>query len=300
MNLPDRYILCVIAIFKPNLIILNDLLEKLNRKYIQIIIIDNSKCDDYFEKNNKKFFDLTYDRLEVNIGLPAAQNYAIKKYLSLQNKYVIFFDQDSLITEETIPNLLINYSKLTNAGYNVGAVGPLLFDKVANCYYPVFSDHNKKSIYIQHDTDPVKVSYIVSSGTLTKSDTLLSTGLMISEYFIDYSDMEWCFRLNSNNYEIFVIPSSVMYHSPGDTTIKVFGKILPYHSPYRKYYQVRNLLHMLRLKHVPSWWKRKEVISMLYKSIIYFFYTKSKFNFVKYLYMGLSDGFCSKFRNEVI
>ncbi len=300
MNFPDRYILCIIAIYNPNLIILNDLLVKLNNKYIQTIIIDNSNCDEFLDLNNKGFFDLTYERLDRNIGLPAAQNYAVNKYSTLRNNFIIFFDQDSSISEETIPNLLNNYSRLKNAGHNVGAVGPLLFDKAAKCYYPVFSDHSKKVIHIQNEADPIKVSYLISSGTLIKRDTLLSTGLMLPEYFIDYSDIEWCFRLSYNNFEIYVIPSSVMYHSPGDTIISIFGKILPYHSPYRKYYQARNLFHMLRLRHVPSWWKRKEIVSLLYKSIIYFLHTNYKIKFLKYLFMGLFDGFRSKFRNEVV
>lgn len=290
MNLPERYILCIIVIYNPDLIILEQLLEQLNTSYIQIVLLDNSNCSQFFESGQKNYTNLNYERLHDNIGLPAAQNYAINKYLTNSNEFIIFFDQDSLINKNTIPNLLKNYNQLRNEGINVGAVGPLLFDVSEDHYYPVFSDSTKKVIQIEPNSFPVKVSFLVSSGLLTTRDVLSTTGLMNSDYFIDYSDIEWCFRLTYNKFEIYAIPSSIMYHSPGESIIKIFGKCLPFHSPYRKYYQARNLLYMLKLEHIPLWWKRKELFSMIYKSFIYLLLTKERSNFLKFLYRGIKDG----------
>jgi rhamnosyltransferase len=300
MNFPNKYILCIIVIYNPVLKILNDLISKLNNTYIQIVIIDNSNCNELSSLNHDSFYNLTYEKLKFNHGLPWAQNYAFKKYASKSHKYVLFFDQDSLINDQTVPNLLLNLIRLNSAGLRVAAAGPLLLDINTNYCYPVFSDEFKKTVMVEQKDEPIEVSFLISSGLLIAIDCFHIIGPPNPDFFIDYFDIDWCFRAKNKGFLIFIIPSSSMLHSPGDSTINFMGRHIPNHLPYRKYYQIRNLLHMIKMDYVPFWWKRRELVSIALKFTISFYFSDQKFKFLRYTLKGFLDGINSNFGKKVI
>lgn len=300
MNFPNDLILCILVIYNPVLKILNDLILKLNNNYIQIIIIDNSNCTEFSSVDRKLFCNLTYEKLTFNHGLPWAQNYAFNKYVTKRHKYVLFFDQDSLINDQTVPNLLLNFIQLKSAGLKVGAVGPLLVDTNSKYCYPVFSDKFKKAVRVVQMSNPIEVSFLISSGLLIAIDCFRDIGSPNPDFFMDYFDIDWCFKAKSRRYLIFTIPSSIMFHSPGDSTINFLGRYIPNHSPYRKYYQIRNLLHMLKMGYVPFWWKCRESVSTAFKFFIYFCFSDQKLKFLQYFFKGFFDGINSNFDKKVL
>lgn len=99
---------------------------------------------------------------------------------------------------------------------------------------------------------------LITSGTLIPCGVLKNVGGMRNDFFIDHVDTEWCLRAISLGYDLAVAVKARMHHRMGDTRMAVwfFGwSYLNGYKPRRLYYRFRNFVYMLRLEHVPLWWK---------------------------------------------
>ena len=70
---------------------------------------------------------------------------------------------------------------------------------------------------------------------------------MREDLFIDWVDIEWCLRAESQGLESYIVPSAIMMHSIGDDTVRVLGRDINLHSDLRNYYMVRNATYLLRV-----------------------------------------------------
>jgi rhamnosyltransferase len=66
---------------------------------------------------------------------------------------------------------------------------------------------------------------------------------MRENYFIDYVDTEWCIRAEAMGYKNYVSSKAVMKHAIGDNILKFKYFNVPVHSPFRRYYRVRNAFY---------------------------------------------------------
>lgn len=282
----------ILVTYNPTIKSLLQLIESLLVQTEKVIIVDNNssnlQCWQVLLEKYEKVVLLALDR---NYGIAYAQNQGIK--YAQGSEYVIYFDQDSTIGVGFIHALELGYEKMAAGSKKIAAVGPVFVDERYGFYYPLIHFNKigiRSKISPERKSEPFEVSVIISSGMLVHQDVLSKIGLMNEKFFIDYVDTEWCLRAQGKGYAIFAIPSAVMLHTIGDSSIKLWRWRIPVHSPFRRYYRIRNSLYMLKLQHVPKLLAVREVcFAVLHQSILIALCDKRKDNW-KVLWRALKDG----------
>ncbi|WP_240494249.1 rhamnosyltransferase [Pantoea sp. 1.19] len=285
-------IFAIIVTYNPQLENLLSLVKQLNSQKCNAIIIDNSKESSLIELSLNESVDCKIISLGENKGIAAAQNIGIQHALSHKAKKIIFFDQDSSISEEFI-NKLSSY--IDDKCVNI--VGPTFIDRDKGHYYPICHVTKKglrKKIIISKDMQAFTTSITISSGTMVTSELLEKVGGMSEDLFIDYVDTEWCLRCFQFGELVHVLPEVTMVHAIGDNSIKILGVNVPVHSPLRRYYRVRNSFLLLRYDNVPKLLCFREIIFSFIHTAIIICTQKRKYSYLKYYFKGLFDGVMNK------
>ena len=109
----------IIVLYNPDFELLFKGLEALLPQVDEVCIIDNSLTNNACKINH--LHKVHYMPLCKNIGIAAAQNIGIKYFLSRQFNYVVFSDQDSVISENAIIDL-VNAHKLLAEKYKIATI----------------------------------------------------------------------------------------------------------------------------------------------------------------------------------
>jgi rhamnosyltransferase len=194
----------------------------------------------------------------------------------------------------TLINDLIDGYYNKKSSYNVAAVGPRLMDSRYNFDYSFIRltrmGFRKKITPHVNDHNPIEVSCLIASGMLIINSSLEKIGLMDEKLFIDYVDTEWCLRSKSLGYSFFMIPDAKLEHEIGDTNIKFFCYRVPVHSPWRRYYRVRNGFLLLQMKHVPKLLSLREISFSVIHQLILLLRTMDV-DYLKYYLKSIKDIF---------
>lgn len=288
----------VIVTYNPDLPILQSQINAV-RDSVGIIVIDN------FSSNVANIAemiagldaqDLNFLRNESNVGLATAQNQGIAKAKSLGATHVIIFDQDSIPEPRMIETLLQVEAKLLANGEKVGALGPLTYDPLTSVEYPI-TKYRGPMIHRYHPQpgEVTDATFIIASGSLIRMSVLDDVGTMLDKLFIDYIDVEWCYRAQACGYKIFVSADARMSHMVGDQRVKFFGRSISKHSPLRRYYLTRNSFLVMRLSHIPFGYKTRELLLNFARFVAFFYFSDERLKYLKYVKKATVDGLCGNF-----
>ena len=247
---------------------------------ISLIIVDNTPERDLkLSKNNLYYIPLCY-----NAGIAKAQNIGIEKAKELNCKYIIFFDQDSEISCQTIFNLQKRFESINIQNGNIGAIGPAIVNKITSEKYKSEST----------DTGLSLVSTLISSGTMTSTDVITKVGSMNERLFIDLVDHEWCWRAMSKGFKLYMDNNVSLPHAVGAKSISFFGFPIIVSSPFRYFYQYRNTIWLLKLPYSPRKWRYKVIMRRFIELFIVPFETKHIFLTLSYMFKGIKAGLTSR------
>ena len=112
-----------------------------------------------------------------------------------------------------------------------------------------------------------QINKVITSGALLNLRAYNKVGPFMEKLFIDYVDFEYCFRLQRNNYSIYINNNAIIYHSVGNL---IKWKLIGFrfystnHSPLRLYYRTRNRFRLRSLykKYYQSFFK-SDMINLL-------------------------------------
>lgn len=287
-------IFALIVAYNPNLENLFFLINVLNSQNISTVLIDNNSI-------NKKDLELSPANfnifLDENMGIAKAQNIGIQLAKEKLAEYVIFFDQDSTIPDNYINNLMDDYKQLENQGLKIGAIGPRFIDDRHGFYYKTINLSKfgfRKKMDVSKITQPIHSSLLISSGSLISVETLKNVGLMRENYFIDYVDTEWCIRAEATGYKNYMSSKAVMRHTIGDKILRFGFFNVPVHSPFRRYYRVRNAIFMFKEPHIPFLLFFREMIFNFLHQLILVLSEKDKKAYINSYIKGIRDGFSNR------
>lgn len=291
MKIENLCKICAVVVFyNPDHALSN--ISKITHQVSRCFIIDNSERklehSDILAIENVEYF-----WMGGNKGIAAAQNLGIARAIEMEMDYVIFFDQDSEVPNNMILQLLKSYKSLEGLGYRVGLVGPRACNKNTGEPYTRKDKLAKKNFKaISNRYTPV--DYTLSSGSLSALRVFEVTGVMDSSLFIDSVDHEYCWRLCSKGYQVFIDEDVLMPHMLGARQLSFFGVKVNVPSPIRHYYVFRNWCLLLRIPHVPVKFKIRTVLLMLPKATFFSLFVPPRFTRLHYIIRGLIDGVLDK------
>lgn len=182
--------------------------------------------------------------LDSNQGIGAAQNRGIERALALGASHVLLMDDDSLPAADMVCHLLHTLATHPQAA----AAGACHADPRRQTLRTPFSvvQGGRLRWLPCADGQVWEVDHVIASGCLIPAWVLQAVGLMREDFFIDWVDTEWCLRARAQGYQIYGVCAAVLEHTLGDNVVRVLGREIPRHAPWRHYYQARNFLLMLR------------------------------------------------------
>lgn len=282
----------VIVTYQPIIIDLLRLIDSLKKQGVESIVVDNGSSV------RDKFAELRQicqlNELEKNLGIAAAQNIGIKKAEEKGAEYIIFFDQDSKIDQNYVDSLSKDFLSVRQYDPKIATIGPVFTDTKHGFYYKVIDINRfgfRKKISPENYSAPFATSLIISSGSMIPVDAIREIGYMDESLFIDYVDTEWCLRAGNKGYRVYVGTSAYMTHSIGDKIIKFLSFNIPVHSPFRRYYRVRNAFFLLRMKHVPKLMVLREFIfNFIHQTILILTQKNKKKEYIHSFLRAIKDG----------
>lgn len=286
----------VIVTFNPEVKVLEKALIAACHQLSDIYLIDNASQEiSQIRIVAERFKNVHIKALDSNIGLASAQNIGIQAILMSDATHIILFDQDSIINDSFVESMIADENYLLSRGDNVGAIGPSFYDPVSMEKYPstIYLGPFIKRVNIKEN--PVEATYLISSGCLFRTEVVKQVGLMQEQLFIDYIDVEWSLRARDKGYNLFISSSAKMSHTIGDSRSKIFGRTVSVHSPFRRYFLVRNSFYMLRLPYVPVGYKLRELIFNVARIALALIHSDDKIKVLKSAYFGIKDGVSGKF-----
>lgn len=283
-------IYAVIVTFNPKVSVLTALVNALVASGVVPVVIDNASI----ERLNLHTH-LNVIRLEENFGIAKAQNVGIDFAISKHARAIIFFDQDSAITDKEFIQRL--YSPILKGKSKITA--PVFLDLQRGFTYPIV-EIKENGFRVKHYPQPGSseffVNNVISSGTMVDVAALKEIGCMTEQLFIDYVDTEWCLRASSKGFNILIVPQAVMIHSIGDKMLKIAKYYVPKHSPTRRYYRIRNSFYLYKLSYVPKIMALREIsFSVIHQLILMTFSSGERSAYLTSLLRGVRDGFKGKF-----
>jgi rhamnosyltransferase len=187
----------------------------------------------------------------ANVGLGRAYNEAAAAAREAGCDLLLLFDDDST-PRAGMPARLA--AALDRAGDRVALVGPRPHTiDVAGGYKLPPGTPNPAPL----PPDLRDLAFLISSGSLIDLGAFAEIGPFREDFFIDGIDLEWCFRARARGFRTVMAMNEEMPHRLGRGIIRV--PLINVHfvdnTPARLLTYSRNQAAMMRLPHVPRWWK---------------------------------------------
>lgn len=193
---------------------------------IHVYLVDNASTDatpDDAEKQGKLLFgqNFSYIKNSQNLGFAIACNQGAKQARQDGHNYVLFLNNDTVLTENWLPPLL---KAMENP--RVGMAGPLLLypdGTVQHCGV-VFTPLKKvKHIYENFPSDHCavhkkrKFRVITGAVLLCRTEQFFAFGGFCEEYKNGMEDIDLCCSFVEHGFMQQVVPESIVYHYTSQT-----------------------------------------------------------------------------------
>jgi rhamnosyltransferase len=220
-----------------------------------MVIVDNASPSDAVTALRNASSNLGFHLIEncENLGIAEALNQGVRWAKQKEYFWVVLFDQDSRIEGEFLQQLLATWESHPQK------------DRVASVQPRYVNPRSGLGPMVRRARDGGPV-YSMTSGALLPTWIFDQVGWFASEYFIDWVDIEYCFRIRAAGYLIAESQDAVLLHAPGHSLPhSLFGFTFrpTHHSAMRRYYMSRNRIAVFRryLLTFPAW-----ILQSMYES----------------------------------
>lgn len=226
-----------------------------------VIVVDNGSDDNSVEVLQKEFSKVRTILFSTNYGFAGGYNRAIEQ-LAGEFKYTVLLNSDVAVTNDWIRPL----RQFMEQRPSIGAVQPkiLSYSDFKEGKSPLqfeyagasggFLDKNgypfcRGRIFDCCETDtgqydePMPIFWATGAALMIRTEIYLEAGGLDEAFFAHMEEIDLCWRIHLLGKEIWVVPSSVVYHLGGGS--------LPAENPRKTYLNFRNNLLLLH-KNLPD------------------------------------------------
>lgn len=279
----------------------NDCIKSLNNilfKDYDILVVDNGSEDNSGEKLKETHPFIILLRSDTNSGFTGGNNLGLQYSLNNGYEYSILLNNDTFVEKEFL-SVLVNYM---DQHPECGIIQPRIFFHTnrkllwnGGSYYSKIlgwtytKGYNKRSgakyEYIK------KVDWVTGCAFLTRNVILEKTGLLASNLFIYYEDVDLSFRIKKLGYTLIYHPYSVVYHIAGMANKNKTKGNEGYINPIVHYLSHRNQIWLL--KQYTSWYYIPTILifHLFYTfAVIVYFVSRRRFKKLRATIRGVRDG----------
>jgi rhamnosyltransferase len=185
-----------------------------------------------------------------NLGLAAAQNQGITQAIDAGYEWILLMDQDSIPDGHMVSEMLSAASAYP-VPERIGFLAPRHDDDRGLPAASVFTYGRYRRLRwksIQAGQVEDRAAFAMASGCLIPVSRLREIGLMAEDFFIDYIDYDFSFRVRRAGYRIIVVGAARLEHRLGELRRGHFlglAKSYREHSASRRYTIYRNRIRVM-------------------------------------------------------
>lgn len=246
------------------------------------IVVDNTPGGHCFTGLNAHAAEVVVLQDGVNKGLGKALNLGIAAALRAGSSHAVLFDQDSSPNKAFLTDMLAMHQLAEREQQQPVCIGPLHVDDATHL--------SKASQDRTHAHDVLRpVSCLATSGMLFRPDRLPTGSSFTEEFFLDFVDFDWCWRLQQKGWVFRRALGVTMLHRLGLAQRSFLG--LTYHvpAPYRHYFQFRDTLRLVSKSHVPLYAKFRLGLLLPLKIVAYPFVLDKGWERLRWMVRGIAD-----------
>lgn len=227
---------------------------------LEIIVVDNASTDGSPEAISN-LGGVKLIRNKNNIGFAGANNQGIR---IAKGRYVLLLNSDTIISENLLKEMVLWMDRKSKAGaatcslknkdgsiQGTGGFFPTLprvfswmtiqdlpfIDRLIKPFHPA------KSKSFAGETEFYKkqreLDWITGAFMLIRKDVFEKAGLFDEDYFMYVEDVDFCYRVKGQNWEIWYLPQWSIIHyggASGSTRLSVLSEFEGLKKFYKKYY----------------------------------------------------------------
>lgn len=263
-----------------------DSLTMISYPSLEIIVIDNASKESPKDILFKKYPEVKLILSDVNLGFAGGNNLGIN---AAKGEYLLFINNDAVLTEGCIENLLFTFEERPDAGI----VSPKFhfFNYPGIIEYAGYSEMNSftgrnktigSGLKDEGQYEELKEThYCHGGGMMVPKKIVELVGPIPEEYFLYYEEFDWCVKIKKAGFKVYYQPKALVRHK---VSISI-GK----DSTLKTYYLTRNRILFMR--------RNKSVVAYLIFLLFLFcitvpkntinFLMKRKFNHLKVFFAGV-------------
>lgn len=271
----------IVSLYNPNEKVIDNVCTVASQ-VDRVILCDNSK------ESKRELFscikNVQYIGFGANLGLSKAFNIVLKdkKYNWKQEDIIVFFDQDSSVSDNYIEQIVDEFVELRHLGYKIGCLGPVFYNSSnGTLEKPKIKSLMKEKTY--------KVKNIITSSLVTQYKVLNEVNFWNENIFLDFVDWDFCWRIQKAGYGCFITERVILQHSVGSGEKKIGPIKLRIGAPFRVYYQTRDALYLLEEDYVPLKMRIKLISTITVRPVIHYLFLEDKNKRKEYYSKGIKD-----------
>lgn len=210
--------------------------EKGEGLLVETIIFDNGSTDGSADMVREDFPRVHLMESEVNLGFTKGNNLAIGQS---EGRYILLLNPDTEVVGDAL-GTMVAYME---AHPRVGALGPQLlnpdgttqssrrrFPTLATAFLestvlqPWFQGSRilKRYYLLDRPDDEIQpVDWAVGAALLIRREALHQVGLLDEEFFMYSEELDWCYRLKAQGWEVVYLPTAQVVHQEGRSSEQV-------------------------------------------------------------------------------
>lgn len=271
-----------------------DSLVQITYPNYEIILVDNASTD-----GSTQYFRDHYEEIKIienqeNLGFAEGNNVGIREALKQKANYILLLNNDTIVD----PSFLEDLIEVGESDDSIGILSPIIYyyddrNEIQYCGEKVNWYNGKLTKINIASKEIIHSEIICGASMLIKKETIDKIGLLPTEYFMLWEDIDYSIKALKNDIKSAYITTSKIWHK-GSVSI---GGIS---SPIRMRYTIKNrIIFWKKYSSKPQFYSF--LINLVFLKIPIIFViglakTNQKKIFVHYFSKGLIEGFSAIFR----
>lgn len=196
------------------------------------IVVDNASANqpDFLAQLRQAFPEVRVIATNRNLGYSGGNNAGIRLGLELGADYLLLLNNDVLLEPTAIAELV----SVAEADPGAGAVGPLIFydsqpervwfgggTMAMGSRVLALHDGMGRPSPFPPDAPPQPTDWLPGTAILARREAVMEGGMLHSQYFLYWEDVDWCYTLRRAGYRLLFVPRSHMWHKVNASTGKL-------------------------------------------------------------------------------
>lgn len=185
----------------------------------EVYVVDNGSTDDSLQKIREAFPQATFLAHGKNLGFAEGNNRAIERAIKEGAEYIFLLNNDATLHENALA-ILLDYAKQHP---EAAALGPKVYfdDRPTTLWYGGGDWDLEGAKVFHHEwgvedavsaTNVQDTSYIVGCTLFAPVHALKKVGLMDPRFFLNWEEIDWCWRMRKMGYKCLYIPEAKAWH----------------------------------------------------------------------------------------